>query len=222
MIGGCCSFEDVAERHFDSRKAAKELAHYRKRGPGDTTRMLRDGIRGACGVGGGVLDIGAGIGALTFELLHIGMTHAVAVDASPAYLATAREEARRRGLQDAARFIHGDFLRVVVELAPAAVVTLDRVVCCYPWYHQLLQESVRLAERCFALSYPRARWYVRAAIALENGQRRLASNPFRTYIHDPEAMAHVIREAGFELASRHETWTWSVDVYAKQEWKGSL
>jgi len=200
---------------FDARKAAKELKVYRKRGPGATTRLLRDGIKDVCRGGEQVLDIGAGIGALTFELLQHGMNHSVAVDASPAYLTAAREEAARRGLQSNASFVQGDFLRVAGQLGRADVVTLDRVVCCYPRYDSLLCEALRHTHHCFALSYPRARFYVRAAMALENGQRRLASSPFRTYLHPPDAMERIIRDAGFSLARRSETWIWSADVYVR-------
>jgi cyclopropane fatty-acyl-phospholipid synthase-like methyltransferase len=57
------------------------------------------------GTDGILLDVGCGIGALTFELLERGMNQAVAVNASAAYLAAASEEAARRGasaaIQDA-------------------------------------------------------------------------------------------------------------------------
>ncbi len=215
MIGGCCSFECEAERHFDVAKAAEEIARYRKRGPDKTTRLLRDGISRAGVASGGVLDVGAGIGALSFELVQLGMTRAVLVDASPSYLAAAREEATRRRLDHTISVVQGDFLRVGASVASAPVVTLDRVVCCYPVHAALLREALRRADRCFAFSYPRARWYVRAGMALENARRRFAGNPFRTYVHAPDAMASIIRDAGFVLASRSETWTWSVDVYIK-------
>ncbi len=215
MIGGCCSFEGEARRQFDSRKAAKELSLYRKRGPGATTRLLRDGIKQAHGVPRRVLDIGAGIGTLTFELLQSTTSHAVGIDASPAFLAIAREEATRRGLQSRVTFVEGDFLRVACDLEPADVVALDRVVCCYPLYEPLLAEALRHASRCFALSYPRDKFYVRAGMALENGQRHFKSNPFRTFVHPPKAMERIVRAAGFTLVSRRETWVWSADVYLR-------
>ena len=45
---------------------------------------------------GTLLDIGAGVGALTFELLDRGMTDVVVVEASSAYLAAGHDEAVRR------------------------------------------------------------------------------------------------------------------------------
>ncbi|MGQ0732374.1 MAG: class I SAM-dependent methyltransferase [Acidobacteriota bacterium] len=164
---------------------------------------------------GDLLDVGAGVGVLSFELLQAGLSRAVAVDASRSYVAAGREEAARRGLPDAVTWIEGDFVDVAGRLSPAAVVTLDRVVCCYAGYEPLLRAAVRLARRCVALSYPRARWTVGAGLALENLTRYLSGNPFRTYLHPPSALAAIVGDAGFTLASRSQTWTWAVDVYVK-------
>jgi magnesium-protoporphyrin O-methyltransferase len=148
------------------------------------------------------------------------MTRAIVVDASSAFLTAATEEATRVGRSDAMEFIHGDFLSVAAELTAADVVTLDRVVCCYPAWVPLLEEAARRARRCLALSYPRGRWYVRAGMALENGRRRLRANPFRAFVHSPAEMEHVIRESGFALVSRRHTWMWSADVYMRTETQG--
>src|SRR5262245_57777917 len=75
---------------------------------------------------------GCGVGGLTFELLERGVERAVAVDASAAYLAAAAQEATRRDRLGAVEFRNGDFLDVASTLPPAAVVTMDRVICCYP------------------------------------------------------------------------------------------
>ena len=101
------------------------------------------------------------------------------------------------------------------ELPSASIVTLDRVVCCYPSCTQLLEAAVAHTERCLALSYPREAWYVRAAMGLENGQRRLLRNPFRTFVHPRAMIGSIISRAGFRLASRRESWVWSADVYVR-------
>jgi hypothetical protein len=90
------------------------------------------------------------------------------------------------------------------------------VVCCYPSYEPLLDAALRHADRCLALSYPRDVWYVRAAIAVENRLRWLVRNPFRTFVHPLSMMERTIRQAGFELSSRRETWIWSADVYTRR------
>ncbi|HEY6361406.1 MAG TPA: class I SAM-dependent methyltransferase [Vicinamibacterales bacterium] len=213
----CCStFERAAEQQFNEKKAAAELKRYRTKGPGPTTRLLQEGIARAGAMNGTLLDVGSGVGSLTFGLLERGITHAIAVDASSAYNAVARQEAERLGRAGAVQFMHGDFVTVVSELPVAALVTLDRVVCCYPSYGPLLDAAIRHADRCLALSYPRDVWYVRLGVRLENGQRRLTNNSFRTFVHPVVSMEQMIRAGGFDLSSRRETWMWSIDVYLRQ------
>lgn len=214
---GCCStFEDAAGRQFDPKKVAAELRRYREKGPGDTARLLIEGIARSGDAAGTVLDVGAGVGAIAFALLDRGASSAVAVDASSAYIAAAREEAARRGTGDAVRFVHADFVDAGPALPSADTVTLDRVVCCYPAVDRLLETALGHARRRLALSYPRDRWYVRLALGLENLQRRVTRNPFRTFVHPVPAMERAIRDAGFELTSRRETLVWSADVYMRR------
>ena len=157
----CCStFERAAEQQFNERKAAQELKRYRTKGPGPTTRLLQEGIAQAGAPKGTLLDIGSGVGSLTFGLLERGITHAVAVDASSAYNGVARQEAERLGRAEAVQFVHGDFVTVASELPIATLVTLDRVVCCYPSYEPLLDAALCHTDRCLAFSYPRDVWYV--------------------------------------------------------------
>jgi SAM-dependent methyltransferase len=180
-MSACCSaFERAADQQFNEKKAAAELKRFRTKGPGPTTRLLQESIEHTGMLNGTLLDIGSGIGSLTFGLLERGVTHAIAVDASLAYNSVARQEAARLGRADAVRFVHADYVSVASELPVATLVTLDRVVCCYPSYEALLNAALRHAEQCLALSYPRDVWYVRVGVVLENAQRRLTKNPFRT------------------------------------------
>ena len=214
----CCStFERAAEQQFNEKKAVHELKRYRTKGPGRTTRLLQEGIARTGALNGTLLDVGSGVGSLTFGLLERGITHAVAIDASSAYNGVARQEAERLRRADAVQFIHADFVSIAPELPAATLVTLDRVVCCYPSYEPLLNAALRHADQCFALSYPRDVWYVWLGVTLENGQRRLRKNSFRTFVHPVAKMEQKIRQAGFELSSRRETWMWSVDVYPRRQ-----
>ena len=211
----CGDFGTAVEGQFTEQIAARDLESYITKGPGRTTRLLRDGLLLAGQVDGVLLDIGAGIGALTFEMLGAGATRAIAVDASPAYIATASREAARRNCLDAIQFICDDFLEAAPQIPSAAIVTLDRVVCCYPASIPLLTAAIRRAELRFAFSYPRDLWYVRVWNAILNDKRRLTGNPFRTYIHSAADMTQAVTAAGFRLISRRGTWEWSVDVYTR-------
>ncbi|NIP57245.1 MAG: hypothetical protein GWM92_03675 [Gemmatimonadetes bacterium] len=92
-MSDCCSgVRGSLASQFDADTARKDLERYRRKGPSATTRLLKEEIT-AAGGGKSLLDIGAGVGALSFELLDAGFEGALSVDASPAYAATAREEA---------------------------------------------------------------------------------------------------------------------------------
>jgi magnesium-protoporphyrin O-methyltransferase len=213
----CCSaFACAADQQFNEKKANEELQRHRIKGPAATTRLLQEGLARAGTLTGTLLDIGSGIGSLTFGLLERGVARAVAVDASSAYNAVARQEAHRLGRANVVQFVHADFVSVASQLSAATLVTLDRVVCCYPAYEALLNAALGHADMCLALSYPRDVWYVRLGVTLENVQRRLTRNAFRTFVHPAARMEDLIRSAGFELSSRRETWMWSVDVYIRQ------
>jgi hypothetical protein len=215
MACSCFGFGNTADEHFNADKVTKELAQYRRKGPGPTTRRLRDGLVSAGLREGTLLDIGGGLGILSLELLDAGFSRAVVVDASSAYLAAASEEATRRGRSASTEFRHGNFLMVAGQLAPSSVVTLDRVVCCYPSYEPLLEQALPLARTGFAMSYPRDRWFVRVGIWFENATRRRKGKPFRTFVHPPSDMMRIIQGAGFRLASRSRTLAWSCDVFVK-------
>src|SRR2546423_14135517 len=114
----CChsSVGAAAERQFGEKRATDDLAEYRAKGPGSTTRLLLAGLAMAGPQRGPLLDIGSGVGALTFALLDQGMTSAVGVDLSAAYVAAAAQEAARPGRSSSTRFGRADFLDCFGEL----------------------------------------------------------------------------------------------------------
>jgi magnesium-protoporphyrin O-methyltransferase len=215
-VSACCStYGNVAGAHFDEKIARRDLEKYRKKGPGPTARFLRDMLVDTGAVDGTLLDVGSGVGGLGFELLDCGVERVIAVDASTAYLAAAAQEATRRDRLRSVEFRHGDFLEVGSMIPPASIVTMDRVICCYPAFESLLKEALGHAGRYFAYSYPRDLWYVRAAIAGENAVRRLKRNLFRAFVHPVDRMTQTIEGAGFRLVSRRKTWQWSADVWVR-------
>ena len=207
----CCG---AVRSHFDASVAEADLKRYQTAGPNPTTRQLRDGVVLA-GAGQSLLDIGAGIGAASFELLKAGFVTAVAVDAAPSYVAVARREAEARGLQQRMTVLEGDFVAMAETIAVADAVVMDRVVCCYPDYRPLLDQALRRSRQLFGYSYPRDRWYVRLVVALENLWRAVTRNPFRTAVHSVAAMEAVIAAHGFRRTHRSASLAWAVDVYIR-------
>jgi SAM-dependent methyltransferase len=211
----CCSgFCSSVNHHFDAAVAAGDLKRYKTKGPNPTTRQLRDGVLLA-GAGDSVLDIGAGIGGVIFELLRAGFATAVAVDASPSYVAVARREAAARDLADRMTVLEGDFVTMAETIPAADTVVMDRVVCCYPEFRPLLEHAVRRSRRVFGYSYPRDRWLVRLVVAFDNFRRAIARNPFRTVVHPIAEMEQVITAQGFRCVNRSTSFAWAVDVYAR-------
>jgi SAM-dependent methyltransferase len=211
----CCQCEGIRQE-FDPRFAKRELRRYLRSGLRKTTRLLLEGIRARGVRNATLLDIGGGVGAIHHELLGDGTVSAsVDVDASPAYLSVARDETLRRGNADRVRFIEGDFVELAPSLESADIVTLDRVICCYPDMAALVSRSAGLARRTYAVVYPRERFLTRTMIPMVNGVQRIRRSSFRVFLHSPAAIDAVVRELGFTRASLRRTIVWEIAVYAR-------
>jgi hypothetical protein len=215
----CCSGTAcaAAERQFGPAVARRDIQRYHRKGPDNATQGLLAGIRTVMPADGSLLDVGGGVGVVTFELLAAGLAQATLVDGSPSYAQTAAVEAERLGRSRQVRVVTGDFAAVASDLDSADVVTLHRVVCCSPRYDWLLREAATRCRRVFAFSYPRDRWYTRTWVRLDNVRRRLFGNPFRTFVHAPSDMNAILVESGLRRISRARTLVWCMDVYARAE-----
>ena len=211
---------EATDRHFTLARAQKEIAQYHRRGPTGTARLMLAGIQESGVTADTMLDIGAGIGVLHHELLGRGVTRAAQVEASSAYVETARQESERRGHAARVEFAHGDFLSVAAGLPAVDLVTLDRVVCCYPELDQLVQQSAAKARKHYALSFPHDRWYVRAQTRWENASRRRAGSAFRTFVHPPSRIQSLLLAAGFSVCWSRKTLVWQILICTRIEWPG--
>ena len=217
----CCA--SACESQFDRKRAARELKNYRAHGPAHpTTRAMIHLLRRAGVDGSTLLDIGAGIGAIQYDLLEAGVREVTAVDASSAYQQAARAEAEQRGVSARIQFRLGDFVTLAPQVAAADIVTLDRVVCCYPDMEPLVRLSAERCRRLYGLSYPRYRWPVRAVISTENAFRRMSRNPFRSFVHSPVVMDQLLTALGFKLQSKARTFAWEIVVYVRDQLRALL
>jgi SAM-dependent methyltransferase len=208
----CCD-EDLALLGYDGRDADKDLAKWRLRGPNPVTRELIDVIRNEGVEGASVLDIGAGVGAVHMTLLEAGAATAVDVDASREYQATARAEAERRGLAGRVEYRYGDVVELAAELPTADVVTLDSVICCYPYLPALLRAAVSCSPRVVGLTYPRDVWWMRTYMRIWNLWQVVRRSRARYFIHRQADVNRLMAELGFEKVHDGGILVWRVVVY---------
>ena len=207
----------ATDRHFTPARAQTELAKYRQRGPSGTARLILKCLSDLAATPRTLLDIGAGIGVLHHELLERGVGRAVHLEAAAGYVAAAERESARRGHEGRVVFRHGDFVSLASELGSAELVTLDRVVCCYPELEPLILLSAEKAEQYYVLSFPQDRWYVRAHTWWQNQRRERAGNEFRTFVHSGTRIEALVRAAGFQVLRSRRTLVWVVLVCRRRD-----
>ncbi len=158
-----------------------------------------------------VLEIGGGIGRIQAELLVTGADQGEVVELVPAYEPYARELARETGLEGRTSFRIVDILEEPDAVEPADIVVLNRVVCCSPDGVDLAAAAARLARRTLVLSFPRDAIWVRAGISLLNASFRLRRNPFRAYVHQPNALLAAANGEGLHVAEGEHGafWQWA-------------
>ena len=215
----CCQGQDF-DRMFDARRARKEMRAYRKRGARGATRRLLDAVRASIRERGIVdfthLDIGGGVGVLQYELARDGAVQTTAVDASRPYLELLRQAAAERGYEARQRRIEGDFTEVADSVGPATVVTLDKVICCYPDMLTLVRASARKATVLYGIVVPRDTAWVRGGVGIGNWfLRRALRWQFRAFAHSHRAIDRLCAEEGLNLDRDDPGVLWCVRLYRR-------
>lgn len=212
MPCNCCEITDSA---FTEAEARAQLREYRRRGPAKQTRLILEAIRSLGLKNAALLDIGGGIGIIHHELLRDVAREATHVDASSAYLKEAETEAARRGHGGRVQFIHADFTDVAPELPQMDLVTLDRVVCCYPDYRGLLGAAAGHTKKALALTYPRETWYLRIAFKIMNFVQKLRNDPFRVFLHPVAELEELLKREGLERVFLRRLFVWEMALYRR-------
>lgn len=183
---------------------------YRKRGLDATARRMVEfleqrGIEGAT-----VLEIGGGVGEIQVELLKRGAAGSVNLELVSVYDEEAGKLLREAGLEGKAERRLRDIAVDGDLVAPADVVVLHRVVCCYPDYERLLRAAAEHARRLVVFSYPRRNGVSRLVLAVQNLTLRLRRRDFRTFAHPPSAMLAVLEQHGLRPAFGHHGLVWQI------------
>jgi magnesium-protoporphyrin O-methyltransferase len=211
----CCQCQGI-ESIFSEKWAERELVDYHKKGPGKTTRILLEALQQAGVSRKTLLDIGGGVGAIQHRLAQAGATKITNVDASTGYLGVAKLEATQLGYADQASYHHGDFVELAPDLAASDIVTLDRVLCCYPDVERLVSLSAAKARQLYGLVYPRDTWWLRLGRPIFNLMFWLLRNPYRFFVHTSETVDAEVRRQGLQQRFYRQTFFWQVVVYERR------
>jgi hypothetical protein len=112
-------------------------------------------------------------------------------------------------------FVDGDFVSRAASIDPADVVTLDRVVCCYPDVGSLVRLSSALARDAYGLVLPRDRWILRIGLRAMNIWFRLRGFGYRSFVHPNPRVDAMVAEAGLYPVREAHTFVWRVVLYER-------
>ena len=205
---------------FDDRRARRDMRAYSKRGARGATRRLLTAVRASLRERGTAdfthLDIGGGIGVLQHELAGDGAARTTAVDASRPYLELLRQAAAERGYDGRQTRIEGDFTQVARTVEPATIVTLDKVICCYPDVVSLVRASAHKATALYGIVIPRDTAWVRAVVGFANWfLQRVLRWQFRAFAHSHRAIDRLCAEEGLNLDRDDPGLFWCVRLYRR-------
>jgi tRNA1(Val) A37 N6-methylase TrmN6 len=209
-----CGCDEYASQ-IDDRTAQEYRDDYHAGGPDETTAILIEMIKGEGVEDATILDVGGGIGVIDHELLRAGARSAVIAEASLSFIRPAREEARVAGLADRIEVVEGDFVRRAGAFEPADIVTLDRVICCYPDVDALVATSAARARRLYGLVLPPDRWSIRLLTWLENVSHWLRRDRYRAFAHSNERIDAQLAALGLSIRAEATTRMWRVVLYGR-------
>ena len=210
----CCD-DDLALIGYDGLNADQDLERWRSGRLDPWTEELIEIIRAEGIEGARLLDVGAGVGAVHLSLLESGAASAVDVDASREYLAVAKAEAERRGLSARVDHRYGDLVELAPDLPAADIVTMDSVICCYPYLAPLLEAAVLTRPRVVGVTYARDTWWMRLYMVSYNVVEALRRRPGRYYIHRHAEVNRLMASAGYRNVHEGGTRPWRVVLYRR-------
>lgn len=208
-MGDCCTPKGYRQI-FSERGARAQARDYRRQGLDATSRRIVDLLKERGVEGLTLLEIGGGIGAIQIELLKAGVTRAVSVELTPTYEAAAVELLREAGLEDRVERRVMDFVDAAEQVAPADIVVMNRVVCCYPDLPRLEGAAARHALRTLVMSFPKERWWTRAVVWMANAGMALTRRQFRLFLHPVAQIWATAESYGLERSVSRPGTLWEI------------
>jgi len=204
-VTGCCA-RDTYDKFCCERQARKDAKEYRRKGLDPAARWMVGVARDQGIEGASALEAGGGVGAIQIELLKAGAARSTIVEMSSGYDDEASLLAREAGVEQRLQRRIGNFSST--EVAPADIVVLHRVVCCYPDYGELLGAAADRTRRLLVFTHPPGNIVGWMFVAVANAWMRLTGNTLRVFAHPPAALVDAVRLHGLELAAQRTRGLW--------------
>jgi Methyltransferase domain len=208
-VSECCSPKGY-RWVFSERSARAEAKRYRRKGLDSTSRRIVDFLVAQGVEDRTVLEVGGGIGAIQIELLKAGASRATSVELTPTYEEEARGLLEEAGLADRVDRKLMDFAQEAGQVAPADVVIMNRVICCYPDMPRLAGAAAGHARQVLVMSYPRYTWWTRIGLGTSNVMLRLLRREFHIFVHRPDRIIATSRAQGLEPVLDQSGVLWTV------------
>ncbi len=170
-MSDCCSPKGY-RWVFSERSARAEAKRYRRKGLDSTSRRIVDFLVAHGVKDRTVLEVGGGIGAIQIELLKAGASRTTSVELTPTYEEVAQGLLEDAGLADRVDRKLLDFAQDAGQVAPADVVIMNRVICCYPDMPRLAGAAAGHTRQVLVISYPKYTWWTRCTGRTGSSQRR--------------------------------------------------
>lgn len=206
----CCG----ADKLFDLKTANKQYKRYLKKGPSRVTSKLIGQLEDF-NIEGTLLDVGGGIGAIQWWFLANGGKETFGVDASSGYTEIAQEHARKSCFEDRTHFFVGDLMDHCSNIPKANHISLDKVICCYPNYQEILNVVCGLSTHTVSLTYPMDGIIARIIRSFGVLMMKIRGNPFRPFVHRVTSVRALFSENGYVLKKRELSFPWHVETYQR-------
>lgn len=201
---------------FSDRVARHEANRFRKKGLPVRSRRLLAAIESTIPLDGvSAREVGAGVGALSITMLQRGVASASIIDAVPVYIGVARALASEYDMDDRLDIELADYVVRAEALPDVDLLVMDRVVCCYPVWRDMLRVAASDARRVIALTYPRDAAWVRFGIGAINLFQRLRRQAFRVFVHPPTEMHALLAGHGFRTDVVGHRGVWEIAIAVK-------
>ena len=213
-MSDCCTPKGYRQI-FSDKNAAGEAKRYRRKGLDGTSKRIFDFIKDRGVEGKTILEVGGGIGAVEIELLKAGVTRSVNVELTPTYETAAGQLLLESGLTDRVERLVMDFADAGIEVQPADVVVMNRVICCYPDMPKLAGAAADRAKGMLVMSFPNRRWWTRLGLTLANFGFRVIRLQFRVFLHPPALILVAVEQRGFKTRLNQPGLIWQVVAFER-------